>query len=81
MSDEKTYEFLGSFDLKTAKDLCDLLAKQHIDFELEIDDSPIRNLTPFQAYIGGTYGTGVSANIYVETESFDRCSTLLDTMR
>lgn len=77
MDPEKEYEFVGNFDLHSAEELCARLETEHIDFELEIDDSPIRNLMPFEAALGGTYGAGASANIYVRAEDLDRCQALL----
>ena len=78
MTDGQTYRFLGNFDLRTAKKLCALLEEGRIGFELEIDDTPIRNLSPFQAGLGGTYGTGASANIYVAEDTFEDSVLLLE---
>ena len=76
MNENETYRFLGNFDLRSAKKICAWLEEKHIEFELEIDDTPIRNLPPFQAGLGGTFGRGASANIYVPEDAMDRCSAL-----
>ena len=77
MNDNSEYTFLGNFDLKGAKPICDLLELKQIDFELEIDDQAIRNMSPFQAAYGGTYGSGASANIYVKSDSIEACESIL----
>ena len=73
MNDKSEYSLLGNFDLKRAKAFCDLLDQKQIDFEIEIDDQAIKKLSPWQAAIGGTYGSGASVNIYVKTDAFDEC--------
>ena len=77
MDNNQIYKFFGSFDLNSAKQICAVFEEHKIDFEVEIDDSPIRNMTPFQASLGGTYGFGASANIYVDAQSIDQCNALL----
>ena len=78
MNDNSDYTLLGSFDLKDAKSVCDLLESKQIDFEIEIDDQPIRNLSPWQAAYGGTYGSGATANIYVHPDSMEQCEGVLN---
>ena len=77
MNDNSEYLLLGNFDLKRAKSICDLLDKKQIHFQVEIDDQPIKNMSPWQAAIGGTYGSGASANIYVKTDSLEECEIIL----
>jgi hypothetical protein len=77
MTNNPEYILLGNFNLKDAKPICDLLEKNKIVFELEIDDQPIRNMTPFQAAYVGTSGTGVTANIYVQSDSLEQCDSIL----
>jgi hypothetical protein len=77
MNDNSEYTLLGNFDLRDAKPICDRLEQKQIDFELEVDDQPIRNMTPFQAAYGGTSGTGATANIYVQSDSLEQCELLL----
>lgn len=81
MNDNPKYTLLGNFELRDAKGICELIEKQDIDFELEIDDTPIRNMSPFQAAYGGTYGSGATANIYVDTQSLKRCEGLLNEIK
>ena len=78
MNDNSDYTLLGSFDLKDAKSVCALLESKQIDFEIEIDDQPIRNLSPWQAAYGGTYGSGAAANIYVHPDSMEQCEVILN---
>lgn len=63
MNDNSKYTLLGNFDLKDAKDICDLIEKQSIDFELEIDDTPIRNMSPFQAAYGGNRNKMIACRV------------------
>lgn len=77
MNDNPEYTLLGNFDLRNAKAICGLLKEKQIDLKLEIDDQPIRNMSPFQAAYGGTYGSGATANIYVQTDSLEQCELIL----
>jgi hypothetical protein len=77
MNDNSEYSLIGNFDLKDAKSICDLLDQKQIDFEVEIDDQPIKKMLPWQAAYGGTYGSGASVNIYVKTTSLEECETIL----
>ena len=78
MNDDSKNTLLGNFDLHDAKVVCDLIEKHQIEFEIEIDDSPIRNMSPFQASIGGTFGSGASANIFVPTDLMEKCVSILE---
>ncbi len=59
---------IGKFELKISKVILDILEKNNIQFEIEIDDSEIKNLTPLQAQ-GGTFGLGVFVSIFVKSQS------------
>ena len=72
MKPESNHELIGQFDLRTAGRICERLEQQGIAFQLEVDDSPIRNMSPFQAAYGGTYGSGATANIYVAPEVYEQ---------
>jgi hypothetical protein len=80
MNDNNTYSFLGNFSLRSARKICAWLEEEHIEFELEIDDTPIRDLPPFQAGLGGTFGRGASANIYVHADALEQCASFLENM-
>ena len=69
---------LGTYDLKDAKHICELLDKHQIAFELEIDDLRIRNMPAYEAGYGGTYGFGASANVYVSAEVIETCLKLIN---
>jgi hypothetical protein len=68
---------IGKFDLKKSKIILDTLEKNNIQFEIEIDDSEIKNLTPLQAQ-GGTFGLGVYVSIFVNSQDEDVSLKLLD---
>jgi hypothetical protein len=77
MDNNSNYTLLGNFDLKDAKIICELIEVNNIDFELEIDDSAIRDMSAFQAAYGGTFGSGATANIYVQTHSSEQCKKII----
>lgn len=72
------YVLLDNFDLKVAKDVCDILEAHNIDFRIEMNDSSIRQMIPFKAVLGGSYGQGVTAYIYVDADLLVRCCQLLE---
>jgi len=77
MNENPNYTLLGNFDLKGAKDICDMLESRNIVFRIEADDSAIRGMVPMQAVLGGTFGAGATANIYVDPDSLEQCKKML----
>ncbi len=75
--DEK-YVLLDNFDLNVAKNVCDILEAHDIDFRIEMNDSGIRQMIPFKAVLGGSYGQGFTAYIYVDTDLLEECCQLLE---
>ena len=80
MNEKQNYTLLGNFDLNEAKAICDVFEIQDLEFEIEINDSAIRNMFPVDAVLGGTFGRGVAANIYVDSDSLEQCNQILKEM-
>ena len=81
MNGNQDYILLGNLDLNDAKAVCDVFETKNMGFEIEIDDSAIRLMDPMQAAVhGGTYGRGVTVNIYVDPGSLEQCGQILKEM-
>ena len=78
MNDKSNYTLLGNFSIRDANLICDVFETEKIDFEIEIDDSAIRGLDAVQAVLGGTFGRGAFANIYVDQNSLEQCEKILE---
>jgi hypothetical protein len=79
MSDttDDPYQFLATFQTREVDRLLERLEKDTVDYEIDMDDSQIRGLSPFQASMGGTYGTGVNVNLYVHEKDMERASQII----
>ena len=55
---------IGRIELSKSKAILNLFEKSNIKFELEVDDSQIKNLTPLEAQ-GGTFGLGIYVDIFI----------------
>jgi len=55
---------IGRIELSKSKVILNLFEKSNIKFELEVDDSQIKNLTPLEAQ-GGTFGLGIYVDIFI----------------
>lgn len=78
MNDKSNYTLLGNFSIHDAKLICDVFETENIDFEIEIDDSAIRGLDAVQAVLGGTFGRGAFANIYVDPNLLEQCEKIAE---
>ncbi|MEM9443857.1 MAG: hypothetical protein AAGA18_00760 [Verrucomicrobiota bacterium] len=78
MSENVEYLPAGTFPVYEAEYISSLLEKNKIDYEVEMDDSEIKNMTPCQASIGGTFGLGAKVHFYVHPDSLEVTVKLLD---
>ncbi len=65
------YDFFGLYSSSTAKLILDAFVKNEINFDINIDDSRIKNMTPLQAAYGGTFGQGAGIAISVSSDDLD----------
>ena len=75
--DHSDYTLLGSYSIRDAGPVCEALESVSIPFDLEIDDSAIKEMPTCQAILGGTFGSGAWANIYVPTGEIERCRAIV----
>ena len=68
---------LGSFTVNESKRIAELLDKNNIPLEMELDESAIKNMHPVVARFGGTFGTGVQMTFYIREEDSERAEKLL----
>lgn len=66
------YQFIATFQTREVDRLIERLERDSVDYEIDMDDSQIRGMSPFQASVGGTYGTGVNVNLYVHEKDSER---------
>ena len=76
MNDNSNFELLGNFSIHDAKSICDGLEEIGIQFEIETDDSAIKDrVSRF-----GTYGMGVTANVYVSPDNIGQCQNIMNEL-
>jgi len=74
---EDAYQFVATFQTREVERLLERLERDTVDYEIDMDDSQIRGMSPFLASMGGTYGTGVNVNLYVHTDDMDRARLII----
>ena len=77
MSEDSDYIFLISFPIIESKRVIDLFKENKIDFQIEKDDSAIKEMDAATAYFGGTFGQGVLVHFYVHPDSYENSQTLI----
>jgi len=70
------YEYFGTYRNADARVLLDAFTECDIRFELEIDDSAIRNMSPIKMLLGGTFGTGSRIAVSVHKEDFEEADNI-----
>ena len=62
------FHLVGDLSPPEAKRFLEKLDAEGIPYEIEVDDSEVKNLLPWQARFGGTFGAGVRILVYVAEE-------------
>lgn len=76
-SGDDPYQFLAAFQTRETDRLLERLEKEAVDYQIDMDDSQIRGMSPFLASVGGTYGTGVTVNLYVHEKDMNRACQII----
>jgi hypothetical protein len=66
------YEYFGVYSNKDARLLLDAFVSGEIEFTLDMHKMALADLSPAQAVLGGTFGTGVGVAIGVHTDDYER---------
>lgn len=74
---EEAYQFVATFQTREVDRLLERLERDTVDYEIDMDDSQIRGMSPFLASVGGTYGTGVNVNLYVHEKDVERACQII----
>jgi hypothetical protein len=83
MSDETTddpYQFHSSFPIREIEIVSDILEKENVDYQIDFDDSAIKRMDAVTANLGGTFGTGLQAHLYVHHLQIDKANAILKDM-
>jgi len=70
------FEFFSSYSIPEAKRIVPKLEKADIEYEYEMDDSEIKNLSGSDLKYG-TAGTGVKVCIYLRPENMEFAKSIL----
>ena len=66
------YENFGVYPNCDAKLILDAFVANNISFDIHIDDSEIKKMSPVRAAYGGTYGQGVGIAISVHVNDINK---------
>ncbi len=70
--DESDYLLMGNYHVTEAKRLMRALEAACVRFWIDMDDSGIKEMNPFVAAYGGTFGQGVDLRVYVHPDDQER---------
>ena len=79
-SEESQFISIGEFSPPHAVKVTDLFESLDVAFEVEFDDSEIRNLTPADASFGGTYGHGAKVRIFVAADKIEHARVVIEEL-
>ena len=70
------YEYFGTFRNADARLLMDSFLERDICFDAEVDDSAIKNMSPIQMFLGGTFGTGSKIAVSVHPDDMEEADKI-----
>lgn len=72
------FHCLGKFSVMDAKHLLEKLEQEHLRFQIDRDDTPMREMMPFTQVNGGYSGTAPLIEIFIHPEDESRAIELMD---
>jgi hypothetical protein len=64
-TNENEFVYVGDFPVHDAKRVIERFEAEHIEFEIEADDTEIQTMSVLQARRGGTFGLGAKIHLFV----------------
>jgi len=81
MNDQAEYELLGEFAVHEAKRVTSELDQAGVEYEVEIDESGIKGMTPLMIVThGGTAGLGCTLRLFVQPHRVKEARAILDLL-
>jgi hypothetical protein len=77
MMSESNYIPIGEYPFYDLKKVTDKLEELSIDYEVDLDDTRINNISPLQASYGGTGGLGAVGSVSVDPNKIDESNKIL----
>lgn len=77
---QEDFVYVGSFEPREARRVLMLLEGEKIDFKIEVDDSPLKEMNPAQAGSGGAFGGGSLVKIHLQPDRIDDFNIILQSL-
>lgn len=74
------YVSLGKFDYIEAEQILARFEQAGIRFRINEDDSPLRNMSPVRASLGGYFGTEQFIEIFTDREDGEKVKAIMNQM-
>ncbi|HEX5399957.1 MAG TPA: hypothetical protein VFY06_13010 [Verrucomicrobiae bacterium] len=76
-SDDDRFVSLGKFDYLESEHILKRFEQAGVRFRINEDDSPIRNMGPFKASLGGSFGTGQFIEIFTHQDDDEKVKAVM----
>ena len=77
MNADDPYPFHSSYPVWQIEAVTDALEKKGVEYQIAFDDTGITKMDPVIASIGGTYGDGARANLFIHEGHIDAANSVL----
>lgn len=79
-NDDASFTSLGKFDYIESEHILKRFEQAGVRFRINEDDSPLRNLGPFRASLGGGFGTGQFIEIFTHREDDEKVRAVMSAL-
>ena len=78
--DDSSFTSLGKFDYINAEHILKRFEQAGVRFRLNEDDSPLRNMGPFRASLGGGFGTEQFIEIFTHQDDDEKVRAVMSAL-
>ena len=77
MTQDDSYQFHSSYPVWQIEVVSGALESAGVDYQISFDDSAIKKMSPVTAMMGGTYGDGAQAQVFIHQDQLERANETL----
>lgn len=77
MTPDDPYQFHSSYPVWQIETVSAALEKAGVDYQVSFDDTVIKKMDPVTAMMGGTYGDGAQAKVFVNQDQIEKANETL----
>jgi hypothetical protein len=79
-SDDASFTSLGKFDYIESEHILKRFEQAGVRFRINENDSPLRNMDPFKASLGGAFGTEQFIEIFTHRDDDEKVKAIMRSL-